>query len=210
MCPRTLGRVYHARIRSQFGPLLAGSIGALCLLVGVAALASEGVAALLTVWPWLGTVALLAWALYWHPEVAVGDRGVRLVNPTRTIDVPWPALESVDTKWALTLVTVWGKHRAWAAPAPGRSVLRQQLRKSVSQDRRIPGLPANASARPADLPHTDSGAAAQLVNEHWKRMRDAGELDAAAVPDHLPARWHWDVLGAVVALVALGMLGFLI
>jgi hypothetical protein len=200
--------VYTERIRSQFGPLLAGSVAALCLLAAGVVVAYEGPSTLLTVWPWLGIVGLLAWALYWRPAVFVTDAGVRLVNPLRTIDVPWPALEAIETKWALTLVTAWGRYRAWAAPAPGRSAMRQHLRQHVSQDRRIPGLPANSSARPSDLPHTDSGAAAMAINEHWKRLRAGGHLDNAVVEhDRPPVRWHWELVGGIAVLAAIGALG---
>jgi hypothetical protein len=203
--------VYTERIRSQFGPLLAGSVAALCVLAAVVVVAEEGASTLLTVWPWLGIVTGVAWSLYWRPAVLVTDAGVRLVNPLRTIDVAWPALKSVETRWALTLVTVWGSYRAWAAPAPGRSVMRQQLRHHVSQDRRIPGLPPNSSARPSDLPHTDSGAAAQAINEHWKRLRAGGHLDGAVVEhDRPPVRWHWEVAAGIAVLAALGALGFML
>jgi hypothetical protein len=191
--------------------MLAGSVAALCLLAAVAVTAEEGPSTLLTVWPWLAIVVGLAWALYWRPEVRVTDAGVRLVNPLRTIDVPWPALEAVETKWALTLVTAWGSYRAWAAPAPGRSVMRQQLRHHVSQDRRIPGLPAHSSARPSDLPHTESGAAAMAINEHWRRLRAGGHLDHAVVEhDRPPVRWHWEVVGGIAVLSAVGALGFML
>jgi hypothetical protein len=203
--------VYTERIRSQFGPLLAGSVVALCALAAGVVLIEEGASTMLTVWPWLAIASGLAWALYWRPEVCITDAGVRLVNPLRTIEVPWPALEAVDTRWALTLVTAWGRYRAWAAPAPGRSVMRQQLRHHVSQDRRIPGLPANSSARPSDLPHTDSGAAALAINEHWKRLRAGGHLDHAVLEhDHPPVRWHWELLAGIAVLGALGVLGFIL
>jgi hypothetical protein len=203
--------VYTERIRSQFGPLLAGSVAALCLLAAVVVAAEEGASTLLTVWPWLAIVACLAWALYWRPEVRVTDAGVRLVNPLRTIDVAWPALQAVETRWALTLVTTWGSYRAWAAPAPGRSVMRQQLRHHVSQDRRIPGLPPNSSARPSDLPHTDSGAAAQAINEHWKRLRAGGHLDHPVVEhDRPPVRWHWELVVLIAVPAAIGVLGLVL
>ena len=55
--------------------------------------------------PWALLVGGACWATFWRPRVEVSDAGVRVVNVTRTIDIPWPALRDVDTKWALTLDT---------------------------------------------------------------------------------------------------------
>lgn len=65
-------------------------------------------------------ICALAWAVYWRPEVEVSDGGVRIVNPWRTVHVPWPALEGVSHRWSLTVTTVDGrKVSAFAAPARG-------------------------------------------------------------------------------------------
>src|SRR5690606_7610683 len=112
---------------------LAVVVGLLSAAAAVLVVIEDGPSAALAVWPWLAVVAGLAWAVYWRPEVQVSDGGVRLVNVLNTVDVPWPALEAVDTKWALTLTTVWGRrYRAWAAPAPGRSAMRRELRQQGS------------------------------------------------------------------------------
>src|SRR5690554_7091068 len=67
-----------------------------------------------------GLVAVLAWTLYWRPEVEVSDGGIRIVNPWRSVHVPWPALESVDERWSFTVATVHGgRVSAFAAPARG-------------------------------------------------------------------------------------------
>src|SRR5690606_6284520 len=55
-------------------------------------------------------VTALAWAVYWRPEVEVSDGGIRVVNPFRTIHVPWPALGTVTDRWSLTLTTTDGRH----------------------------------------------------------------------------------------------------
>lgn len=203
------------RLKAPFGQALAVGVGLLALAAGVLVVSDEGASALLTVCPWLALATGVAWALYWRPEVRVSDAGVRLVNVTRTIDVPWPALRGIETKWALTLDTVWGNYRAWAAPAPGRSELRRQLREhnraARHVDHRIPGLPANSMARPGDLPSTDSGAAAQIVHERWRRLRDAGHLAGAAVEqERAPVRWHWELFGGAAALIALGTFGLFV
>ena len=60
------------------------------------------------------------WAVFWRPaRRSSTTAGCALVNVLRTIDVPWPAIQAIDTKWALTLITAYGQFTAWAAPAPG-------------------------------------------------------------------------------------------
>lgn len=195
--------------------MLAVGIAVLAAVAAVFVLLEDGVAAMLTVWPWLALVLWVSWGMYWRPEVRVSDAGVRLVNVSRTIDVPWPALRSIDTKWALTLHTEWGRFRAWAAPAPGRAAMRREVRHNSTfatpLERRVPGMPANSAGRPADLTSADSGAAAALVNTRWQRLRSAGYLDDAVVEQaKAPVRWHWELLAGALVLTGLGVLGLVI
>ncbi|UNX55666.1 PH domain-containing protein [Georgenia sp. TF02-10] len=64
-------------------------------------------------------LAVLGWAVFWRPAVLVSPAGVRVVNVFRTIEVPWSALEEVETRWGLRLHTTGGRVRAWATPARG-------------------------------------------------------------------------------------------
>lgn len=193
--------------RPVFGRVLAGVIVALCVAGLVGSAAHDGVSALWTIGPWLALVALIVWAAYWRPEVAVDDSGVHVVNVLRTIDLPWPAIRRIDTKWALTLVTAYGAFTAWAAPAPGgiataRAASRGSLR----------GLPestygAGGSVRPGDVPTSPSGAAAAAVRRRWEQLRDAGHLDDPRLEfEHVPVRWHWSVIVAAPALIVIGTL----
>lgn len=221
--PERASRTGVDRAKAPTGQWLAGVVIAICAAAGVMTTIADGVETLLTVWPWLGLVAGGAWALYWRPEVVVSDAGVRLVNVVRTVDIAWPALRRIETKWALTLHTEWGRYRAWAAPAPGRTGMRHQLRqhttvsgKPITSDdteratraieRRVPGTaPGGTYGRVGDLPVTDSGAAAQLVSARWRRVRASGQLGTA--PEAAPIRWHWELAAGAAGLIALGVLG---
>lgn len=199
-------------LKSSGGQMLAVGIAVLVAAAAVFVVLEDEFSAVLTVWPWLALVLWISWGMYWRPEVSVSDSGVRLVNVTRTIDVPWPALRSIDTKWALTLHTEWGRFRAWAAPAPGRSAMRREMRFDSTVvtpiGRRVPGMPTNTVGRPADLTHADSGAAAALVNSRWQRIRSAGYLDTPVIEhDRAPVRWHWELLAGAAVLAALGVVG---
>jgi hypothetical protein len=69
---------------------------------------------------WLLVVGAAIYAVFWRPAVIVDDDGVLLLNVLRDVRVPWAALEAVETRYALTLVTAEHRYASWAAGAPGR------------------------------------------------------------------------------------------
>jgi hypothetical protein len=155
--------------------------------------------------PWLALFGTCVWAIFWRPHVVVSDAGVRLVNVTRTIDVPWPALIELDTRYALTLTTSYGRFAAWAAPAPGAgAALRSSMR---SRSRRDPADGDIQTSSMGELAGTASGDAAFVVRRRWEQLRAAGHLDAPRLEfDQAPIRWHWGLAAAVVGLSALSVM----
>lgn len=189
--------------RPAFGRGLAGALIALCALAAIGMIGA-GTTMMWNVLPWLALVGFGGWAVYWRPEVRVDAAGVHVVNVFRTFDVPWPAIDEIETKWALTLVTRLGTVKAWAAPAPGRQV----MRSSLPEDRRLSGAAEGDFARPSDLAHTESGAAALIVRQRWVALRRAGYLDDAKIEfERMPVRWHWEVVGGAAVLVTLVVYG---
>ena len=155
--------------------------------------------------PWLALTSLAVWAVFWNPRVEVNDSGVHLVNVLRTIDLPWPSIQAVDTKWALAIKSSYGTFTAWAAPAPGiHSTYRNQrtARTAPPGTARGPG----AAVRPGDLPGSPSGDAAAAVNRRWEELREGGHLDDPRLEfDKAPVTWHWPVIagGGVLLLACL-------
>lgn len=197
--------------RPWFGRALTVVITAICAAV-LAATARSGLQATLQAAPWLGLVALACWAAFWRPRVVVNDAVIRLVNVTRTIEVPWPALREVETRFALTLVTAYGRYTAWAAPAPGARTAVQSIGDRPTAGR-PDGRPVSAAdtQRLGDLPDSPSGDAATMVRRRWAHLREAGFLDdprleLAAAPVH----WHVRLLVAALALCVAGVAGFLL
>ena len=187
---------YEETFRPAFGRVLASALIVVCTLAGLSVIGA-GADAVWQVWPWLALIGFGAWALYWRPLVSVDPGGVRVVNVFRTFDVPWPAITEIETKWALTLVTTLGTVRAWAAPAPGRQV----LRRSQAEDLRLGGAEKGDFRRPSDLPQTESGAAALVVRQRWLRMRDAGFLtDPRVEHERMPVRWHVGTIAGFAVL----------
>ncbi|NLE71986.1 MAG: PH domain-containing protein [Actinomycetales bacterium] len=159
--------------------------------------------------PVFALVVAAVWALYGRPAVVVSDGGVELVNVLRTVELPWPAIERIDTKYALTLYTPYGAYAAWAAPAPSREV---SLRATRSDTRHLPeSTYIGGGIRPGDLVGTASGEAAAHIRRRWEELRDAGHLDDPRLERPQPrVRWHVGpallVLGlAALTLVALAL-----
>ncbi len=194
--------------RPSFGRALTAVV-AVVSVVCLVALAVQGFGAALRGLPWLLLFAGTCWALFWRPAVIVEDGGVRLVNPFRTIDLPWPSILAVDTKWALTLITVYGRFTGWAAPAPG---LRQTVLASPTEARHLPASAVGpGGVRPGDLPSTASGSAALLIRRRWEQLRDAGYLDDPRLErDRAGVRWHITLLAVGVMLAVLAVVAIVV
>jgi hypothetical protein len=192
-------------VRPWWGRALTVAIAAICLAVTLwTGIADSWTDAALTV-PWMALLTLTCWATFWRPRVAVSDAGVELVNVSRTVFIPWPALQDIDTKWALTLITAYGRFRAWSAPAPGtRAAL-----VSLSGSRKQPGprgRQAEQIVRPGDLVDSPSGAAAALIRHRWEQVRAAGYLDNPRLErDRARVTWHVATALAVAALLAVSI-----
>lgn len=152
--------------------------------------------------PWLLLLVVTCWAFFWRPCVTVSDAGVRLVNVTRTVFLPWPTIRAIDTRFALSLVTEFGRHSAWAAPAPGAgTALRSQMR--MRRDDSDDPTGTRRSVAKGDLEGTPSGDAAAMVRRRWEHLRSSGYLDDPKVEHRrAPITWHWRVAALVVVLGA--------
>ena len=199
----------HVVFRSMFGRVLTVAIGAICAITAVVIAVSGNLADFLGFVPWLALLAGACWATFWRPRVEVSDGGVRLVNVMRTIDVPWPAITGIETRWALTLLTAYGKFTAWAAPAPGRGAMRKATRVDPHL---LLGRAVGAAATDAPLEITvgPAGEAAEIVRDHWERLRAAGHLDNPVLEhERVPVRWHLGTIAAGIALAGLGIAGLM-
>ncbi|MDR0946002.1 MAG: PH domain-containing protein [Bifidobacteriaceae bacterium] len=199
------------RFRSASGPWLAGFVIVLAAFCAVDLFAQGG---LRFGFRWLATcgfIAVGAWAVFWSPRLVVADDGVAVRNVARTFLVPWAAIELIDTKWSLTLVTAGRRVTAWAAPAPSRRAARRATPDDVRHLPRSAYGPGR-SVRPGDLASAPSGQAAIVLRERWERLRDAGRLGArgrAGAPE-VVARWRRGVLAALVGLAVVAVLAGLL
>lgn len=199
----------NVEFRPGFGRGLTVVMAAVGVITLVFIASTSGLRDALLTLPWVCLFLTCCWAVFWRPSVIVSDAGIRLVNVTRTIDVPWPALVEVETRYALTLHTAYGRFTAWAAPAPGAGpALRTSMRSRRAYDSTDPDDEV-ASSSMGDLEGTSSGDAATIVRRKWAELRDAGHLDAPRLEfEAPPIRWHWQI-GLVVlglAVVSVGTL----
>lgn len=190
-------------LRSRFGRILAGSIGAVCAAAAIILIIQSPPDAWRVV-PLLALLAFAAWAAYWAPYVRVDGEGVTVANVFRTFQVPWGQIQRIDTRFALTLFTTHGRLAAWAAPAPGRHAL---LFTQREQGRHLPETSyVDGTVRPGDLVGSDSGAAAYIVRREWEKRRDAGDLIDDGAPRDVRLHIATIATGAVlVAAVVLSM-----
>ncbi|HEY0186542.1 MAG TPA: PH domain-containing protein [Cellulomonas sp.] len=191
--------------RPAFGRVLAVVMAVLGLGGLVAGLIADAAVTLPYTAPVL-LVVVAIWAAYWRPAVVVSPAGVELRNVTRTIELPWPTIQRVDTRYALTLHTAYGQYASWAAPAPGRTRVlasRAQDTQHLPESSYGPG----GTVRPGDLASSGSGQAAILVRTRWEELRDAGLLDDARLERDRPrVRWHAGTLAAIGVLLAASVL----
>jgi hypothetical protein len=143
--------------------------------------------------PVMVAVGVALWGVFWRPAVVVDDDAVELLNILRDVRVPWPALEAVDTQYALTLHVGERRYRSWAAAAPGRPLAHQPRGREDAE-----AAEAAPRVRSSRSLHGDSGAAAFVIEQRWERRRDAGgeaEVTTRWV-------WHWPAVAVAAALVA--------
>src|SRR5665647_3403221 len=118
--------------RPRSGRWMTGVVAALALYgIGSLAVAGEPLT-LVRYAPGLLLVTAVVWAAYWQPAVIVSDAGVTVRNVLRTVELPWPSIQRIDTRYALTLITAYGSYAAWAAPAPGRSPSRSSRSSTLA------------------------------------------------------------------------------
>ncbi len=193
--------------RPLFGRILAVVVGVVVVL-GLAGFVVAGDLASLARFAWGPLlVGVTAFAAFWFPSIAVAEHEVTVRNVFSTMHVPWPAIQRVDTKWALTLYLPGGrKVAAWASPAPNRYA----AQVGASKDTKLAAQGQGGAIRPGDLLETPSGAVAFVIRSHWEDLRADGKLDAGVEPVSVRRDWHWPTIIVMSALAVATVLGFVL
>ena len=200
-------RFAAARFRPAFGRVLSIVIVAIALsgLVGFAVTNDwEGLARYS--WPLL-LLGAFALALFFLPYLDVTENEITVRNVLSTVHIPWPSIERIDTKYALTLYTNRGTVSVWASPAPSRYAGQVSAHRDVT----LAAADQGGSIRPGDLLSSASGAAAFVIRQHWNDLRDDGLLDSpGAANDGYRREIHWATIGLLAALAIATALGALL
>lgn len=207
LCNAGLMRFQPAQFRPAFGRVLTVVIGVVAVLGMVGLVIADDLDGLLRNAVWFVLLVALTFTLYWMPAVQVLEHEVLIRNPFSTWHVPWPEIQRIDTKWALTLYTRSVRIEAWAAPSSGRYTVFTlgPDDTKVSETARLAG-----SIRPGDTLSSESGAAANHIRRHWEQLRDDGLLDGAVEPGALRREWHPRAIATLGLLAALGVLGLVL
>ncbi|MCQ9368407.1 PH domain-containing protein [Brevibacterium sp. 50QC2O2] len=125
------------------------------------------------------------WLAFYFPRVELSPAGLRIVNVFSVTTLPWPAVESFDLRFGLTVHTRWErKYSAWALPGSKRRPRQQEGQKKKA-----------VSAVPDPK--------AQAVVDYFSALRTLGALDDPRIDPTPPVRqWiPWAVAVAGIALV---------
>lgn len=183
--------------RPTFGRVLS-VLAAIIAALGLVGILASGEPWGLLRYGWgLLLLAALGFVLFWLPRLDVEEHAITVRNVFSTVTLPWPAIQRIDTKYALTLYTADGKVTVWASPAPNRYA----SQVSSTSDTRAAAKDSGGSIRPGDLIHTASGAAAFVIRRHWQDLRDDGFLDDDAVVEEGSVRRSIHVRTIVVLAV---------
>jgi hypothetical protein len=167
-------------LRSRFGIALVIVVWCVLAAILIGFIVQLQLIPILRFTPVLLLAGYLIWILMWSPSVTIAPSGVTVRNLLRSNAVSWPAIERVDTRFALTLYTKGRKIVAWSAPAPSRFAAYRTARSSVN--RNLPeSTYVGGAIRPGDIPQSDSGLAALYVRRYWEQLRDAGYLRSGVV-----------------------------
>jgi hypothetical protein len=151
---------------------------------------------------WLVAITAALACLFWRPSVVVDESGVELRNMVRDVQMPWRALEQLETRYTLTLHAGGRRYQSWAGVAPGRPSITARLisgrvagaADSGRYDYALPDPRRTAAAGGAapssrDL-RADSGATAFMIEQRWHAWRDRAGAAGESSPDRQDGSTH--------------------
>lgn len=179
--PSVSARFRDARTLRPGSSVAVGAVGgAAGLALIVPALLSSG-----RDWVLISSVLLalvLLWLFVVRPCAVIHAEGLRIVNPVRVVDLTWPAIDEVRSRWALEILSGSRRYTAWGIPADparpryGREILTLGANKvaarKVPEGEKRPKVEAQTVAaeiearRAADRRRTD-GKTPHIALQYW-------------------------------------------
>lgn len=129
--------------------------------------------------------------LFIRPRVRVFDDGIEIRNPVSDHRIGWQDVQSIDSKYTMSVRTNDRTIHAWAAPGQGRYHART-VHPSDAKHLRV----REGSLIPAgDLPRAHSGVAAHLARLRFARFDGNGSMETMHRRNYL----HATVPAALIA-----------
>lgn len=156
-------------------------------------------------WALVGTTTLgvvLLWLFIVRPCVVIHAEGVRIVNPLRTLDITWPMIDEVRSRWALEVVVQGRRCTAWGVPAEtARPRGRELLRRTTGQRRPDEATAADYGRRPKVVARVVAAEIEERVAADRQRAEGTTPRIAASTWEPVPLA----LLGAAIAFWAVCM-----
>lgn len=154
-------------------------------------------------WALISTVVLalvLLWLFVVRPAVVIHAEGIRLVNPMRVVELTWPAITEVRSRWALELVADGRRYTAWGVPAdPGRPRYGRNLLTAPANKVRGKGT--------SETPAKPKVEAQVVAAEVEARMAADRRRKDGRTPSIATRAWDPVSVGLLVAAVAFFVIG---
>lgn len=115
-----------------------------------------------------GASAAFFYLVMHRPYILIGDEEILIVNPLSTHKFTWLEIESIDTKYTMSVTVGDRTINAWAAPAAGRIA----ARKVDAAELKGLNIEIAGTIAPGDLPRSDSGVAAFIARQKWSAARN--------------------------------------
>lgn len=125
----------------------------------------------------VSTVAICAagivgsYLIFLKPHLLIFDEGIKIINPTKEIYASWDLVDTIETRYTMSLLINGVTYYAWAAPAPSGRHSKRMHRSDLHPGAELP-------RRVGDSLKSDSGAAAYIAKMRKKNFvgHSASEL----------------------------------
>ncbi len=191
------------------------AVGAVALVAGLTLL----VPSLLTSprsWPLISGITLtlvLVWLFVVRPCAVIHDEGLRLVNPLRVVDVTWPTITEVRSRWTLVVVAGGTSYTAWGVPAdPGRPKYgRSLLTVPANRVAKASGLTGTgATVTDDDAPKKPKVEAQVVAAEVEARVAADRRRKDGRTPRIAHQTWDPVSVGLLAAALAFAVIGIVV
>lgn len=152
---------------------------------------------------WGGAAAVATWLVFIRPKLVIHEDRIEVVNPIRSAVLGFGAIDSVNSRYFLTIEAGSLKLKAWVAPTPtryaSRGVRAVDLKGMYLNP--MPGVRDTdaLSLRAGDSPKAHSGQAGAI-------LRIAMDSNSDRSNRKVEVNIHWTALAVAAAAAIVGFL----